>query len=197
MSSVSFSAERIFKSVMAGIEAAVNQTTAEVAAIAIEKAPVRKVFKGSVGKATRQSVEEAASEAHLRSSLGLAPGRVNTQRTSASRIHAFGPRRLLLGPGRLQFSTPLTSRGRYELKSGRANFKVGGKNYLGGRLRGEIRADPAEVSGTAVVGKVVSPTPYAKFVELGTHHNRAQPYLRPALAQQRDAFRARLAKVIR
>lgn len=194
---VSFSAERIFRRILIGIEAAVNETTAEIAAVAIEKAPVRKVFKGSTGKATIQGIEEAAAEAHLRSSLGLAPGRVRTQRTAASRIHAFGPRRILLSPGRLQFNTPLTSRGRYELKSGRANFKTGGKNYLGGRLRGEIRADPAEVDGQRVSGKVVSPTPYAKFVELGTHHNRAQPYLRPAIAQQREAFRARLAKVIR
>ena len=195
--SVSFNAERVFNRVLAGIEAAVNETTAEIAAIAIEKAPVRKVFKGSAGRKGMQSIEEAASEAALRSSLSLAPGRVQTQRSPASRIHAFGPRRILLSPGRLQFNTPLTSRGRYELKSGRANFKTGGKNFLGGRLRGEIRADPAEVSGTAAVGRVVSPTPYAKFVELGTHHSRAQPYLRPAIAQQREMFRTRLAKVIR
>jgi HK97 gp10 family phage protein len=194
---VSFSADRIFRSILSGIEAAVNETTAEIAATAIEKAPVRKVFKGSVGKATLQSIEEAAAEAHLRSGLGLAPGRVRTQRTAASRIHTFGPRRILIRPGRLQFNTPLTSRGRYELKSGRANFKSGGKNYLGGRLRGEIRAEPAETDGQTVIGRAVSPTPYAKFVELGTHRSRAQPYLRPAIAQQREAFRARLAKVIR
>jgi HK97 gp10 family phage protein len=43
----------------------------------------------------------------------------------------------------------------------------------------------------------VSPTPYAKYVEFGTRRSRAQPYLRPALAQVRESFRVRMAAAAR
>jgi len=66
---------------------------------------------------------------------------------------------------------------------------------LTGRLRAEVHAEPA-AGGPVFVARVVSPTPYAKYQEFGTRHNRAQPYLRPALAAQRSAYRARLAKAI-
>ena len=52
---------------------------------------------------------------------------------------------------------------------------------LGGRLRGEIRA----VKGATTKGKIrydiVSPTPYARFVEFPTSRTAAQPYMRPTL----------------
>jgi len=66
---------------------------------------------------------------------------------------------------------------------------------LTGRLRAEVHAEPA-AGGPTLIARVVSPTPYAKYQEFGTRHNRAQPYLRPALAAARSAFRARLAKAV-
>lgn len=89
----------------------------------------------------------------------------------------------------------LSSRGRWELASGRANF--GGR--LGGRLRGEIfrtRAALAEGHRIAWV-YVVSPTPYAKYQEYGTSHNRAHPYLRPALYESRLKMKPMIVKAIR
>lgn len=105
---------------------------------------------------------------------------------------------LLAAPTVLRFNTPLTARGRFELKSGRAAFtSPTGSMTLGGRLRGEILAVPSESGGPTWVAKVVSPTPYAKYVEFGTRRSRAQPYLRPALSQVRESFRARMRSAAR
>lgn len=225
---VTFSAAAIYERRAPKIRRAVIETVRAVTEDARQRAPVRKVFAGSRGRASLQSIEEAAAETAVRSRMGLAPGPVRTQRTPAASVHAFGPRRLLSSPrlpafdvassrfrsergrfispaafratqplrGTLQFETKLSARGRYELKSGRANVMVGGKTYLGGRLRSEIRA--VQASGDPVFsGAIMSPTPYAKYVEFGTRHNRAQPYLRPALAAQREAFKERLQRAIR
>lgn len=214
---MTFSADRIFAQMAPRIQAAVTDTIRAIEAEAISRAPVRKVFRGGRGRATLQSSEEVAAEAAVRSSLGLAPGAVRTQRTPAARVHGFGPRRLLVKPtfdprvrrfrgssgrftppatNRLLFNTPLTSRGRFELRSGRANVFSNGQATLGGRLRNEITSEPA--TGEVIfVGRVISPTPYAKYVEFGTRHARAQPYLRPAVASQRNAFRERLTRALR
>jgi hypothetical protein len=192
---VNFSADAIFARISGRIEAAVSETAQIIAMDAQERAPVRKVFQGSVGRATLQTPEEVAAEVHERTAQGLAPGPVRTQRTPAAAVHAFGPRRVLAAPGRLLVQTPLTTRGRYELRVGRANIKVGKRTYLGGRLRSEIRAMPAS-GGPLFIAKVISPTPYAKYVEYGTRRSRAQPYLRPAIAAQATAFRERLLKAV-
>jgi HK97 gp10 family phage protein len=224
---VTFDPDRAYNAIVQRVTGVVNATLIEVTESAKERAPVRKVFKGGTGRATVQSIEEAAAEAATRSRLGLAPGRVRTQRSPAARVHAFGPRRLLVSPapsgfdvsagrhrsstgrfisasqarrqaagGRLRFDTPTTTRGRYEIRTGRANIRIGGKTFVGGRLRSEITYTPASVDGGLITGHVVSPTPYAKYVEFGTRHSRAQPYLRPAFASQRAAFRGRLERVV-
>jgi len=60
---------------------------------------------------------------------------------------------------------------------------------VGGRLRGEIYSIPADASKATRTGViwayVVSPTEYAKHQEFGTRHNRAHPFLRPALYDSR------------
>jgi len=123
--------------------------------------------------------------------------RVRTQRTRAAKVHSIMSLRRLKA-GRLPSSAPkLTSRGRYELRTGRANFRSSRGTTLGGRLRGEIHVQPAEGGGTRWVTAVVSPTRYAKYVEFGTRHNRAQPYLRPALNEVRESFRDRMAAAVR
>ena len=52
---------------------------------------------------------------------------------------------------------------------------------LGGRLKGEMYVQRAQPEDNGFAGYVVSPTPYAKYVEFGTRYAAAQPYLRPAL----------------
>ena len=104
----------------------------------------------------------------------------------------------------------LTSRGRYELRSGRAisqrtkqiatvEIKAGkvtvtgttdvpvGPERLGGGLRGTIRVIPATASMYPVIeGWLIAGDEdhdYAKFQELGTRHNPAHPFLRPRLPE--------------
>ena len=187
-----FSADAVWRQISTRIAAGVNATASEAMEIAIEKAPVRKVFKGSVGRASIQSGVEAAAEAQLRRDIGLGPGPVRVQRTAASTVHSI-MRYRELSSGQLSSVAPaLTSRGRNELRSGRANFTGPGGTTLGGRLRGEIHMVPAEGAGPRWVAKVVSPTRYAKYVEFGTRHSRKQPYMRPALSQVRESFRSRM-----
>jgi HK97 gp10 family phage protein len=102
----------------------------------------------------------------------------------------------------------LTARGRYELANARKRGTIsrtdiagravaeGGETRLGGRLRSEIAALPVTVEGSQVTGRVISPTPYAKYVEFGTHHAPAQPYMRPAANIARRRFRQTLQRTL-
>lgn len=62
-----------------------------------------------------------------------------------------------------------------------------------GTLRNSIRAEQ-QSDTEATVG---TPVEYAPFVEYGTSRQAAQPYLRPALEQNRDAIVATVTQVIR
>lgn len=83
----------------------------------------------------------------------------------------------------------LTARGRYELKSGRA---VTPEGELGGTLRDSIHPEGPFVTRGEVYGFVSAAAfneqgfNYALAQEIGTGHNRPQPYLRPALRELRD-----------
>jgi HK97 gp10 family phage protein len=83
----------------------------------------------------------------------------------------------------------LSSRGRSELRSGDATHAVGSQNVLGGKLRKSIRVIPAAVSGNHVVAYVIAgndeDVDYAIYQELGTVHNAAHPFMRPALREGR------------
>lgn len=192
-----FSGKALWGMLAPRIASAVNTSAREAEVAAVEKAPVRKVFQGSVGNATLQSKVEVQAESHMRRQLGLAPGPVRTQRTGASSVHSTMALRQLNRRGQLKFHTPLTARGRYELKIGRAAFRGPSGVTLGGRLRGEIHMVAAEGRGPVWTARVVSPTPYAKYVEFGTRHNRAQPYMRPTLERVRESFRARCVAAVR
>lgn len=194
---MTFSGARIWNQMQRRIVAGVNATAEEAESLATSKAPVRKVFKAGVGAKGLQTGVEVKAEAALRRTMGLAAGPVSTQRSPAAGVHSIMSLRQLSSSGGLQNAGPaLTARGRYELKAGRANFKSAGGTTLGGRLRGEIHSVPVEGGGTKWTAKVVSPTRYAKYVEFGTRHARAQPYLRPALAQVRSSFRARMRAAV-
>lgn len=92
----------------------------------------------------------------------------------------------------------LTSRGRYEVRSGRAihlqtlasgNIRV----QIGGKLKASIESEGVIQTGQGAVVKVTAGVRYAKFVEFPTTHNAAQPFLLPALHGARSRLRRTLA----
>ncbi len=96
----------------------------------------------------------------------------------------------------------LTSRGRYEVRSGRAihlqalrsgNVQV----QIGGRLKASIESEGVVQSGDRTTVKVTAAAPYAMFVEFPTTHNAAQPFLLPALHGARGRLRRTLTAEIR
>lgn len=92
---------------------------------------------------------------------------------------------------------PLTRQGAYEVRSKRAGFSTWGHTHIGGRLRGEITAMPVSITGNMAEAWVISPTPYAKYQEFGTRHNRAHPFLRPAAEESRDAVVQAIAAAVK
>ena len=197
--SMSFSATRMWARISTKIEAGINATAREAAEIARQKAPVRKVFKGSVGRATPAVPVRGSGRGHP-----PAHGRVwGPVRSGAAHLGCTDPlghaARELAAPGRLALNTPLTARGRWELKTGRAILQ---KSQRQDDLRwsppwgdprrsgGERRTDVGRQGGE-------SRPRYAKYVEFGTRRSRAQPYLRPALSQVRESFRTRMRAAAR
>lgn len=112
--------------------------------------------------------------------------------------------------GAVPQKTVLDRRGAYEVKTAlAANF---GKNprsarslrwghaYVGGRLRGSIRALLPESSGDTAEAWVIAggeEAPYAKYMEFGTRHAAAHPFLRPALAESRQEIVSRIAAAMK
>lgn len=113
----------------------------------------------------------------------------------------------------------LTSRGRFEVRSGRANFqpspvieRVGGKAIrasreparVGGRLRDEIHVEGPFNEGRFIWMEVVSATKdpktgrlYPRDQEFGTRHHPPHPFLRPALQESRGPLRRHVREAIR
>ena len=100
----------------------------------------------------------------------------------------------------------LTSKGRAEVRSGRANFTSpeDGITRVGGRLRGEIHAEGPTKIGGVIWGQVVSATKdpetgrlYPRDQEFGNAHNRPHPYMRPGLHDSRGALRREIRDAVR
>lgn len=69
---------------------------------------------------------------------------------------------------------------------------------MGGTLRKSIRSTRAQIQGTKVTGRVVAEVRYAKYVEFGTAtRGRAQPFMRPALHQNRRQLPRSVASDVR
>jgi HK97 gp10 family phage protein len=91
----------------------------------------------------------------------------------------------------------LTSAGRYEVKQARRSGRSAlFQGRIGGRLRGELRIRGPERHAGSWWMYVESPTPYAPYQEFGTSHNRAHPFLRPALYESRNVLRFEVRKAI-
>ncbi len=179
--------------------AVASRWAVRASAEAKRRAPVRKIFggQGASERIRAKTMDEIAPDRAIRRRLGLgpefeplnregvepatiltrfAPQELGARRVTPS-VDKFTGRRVPRRMELLSSQDRLDRRGRYELRSGRA---VTERENLGGRLRDEIHAQPAEMIGGKAVARVVSPTPYAKYQEFGTRHNPAHPYLRPA-----------------
>lgn len=111
----------------------------------------------------------------------------------------------------------LRSEGRWELKNARqvgfgtledtpdqikkqrtAVIRIGNKFYLGGRLKASIKPLPLESAGAHKERAwVIAGAYYAKYVEYGTRHAAAQPFMRPALKKQQMQYNKRMARAIK
>ena len=96
----------------------------------------------------------------------------------------------------------LTSRGRYEVRSGRAihrqvlasgNVRV----QIGGALKASIESEGVVQSENGMTVKVTAGIRYAKFVEFPTTHNASQPFLLPALHGARGKLKSAIASEIK
>jgi len=88
----------------------------------------------------------------------------------------------------------LSGRGRAELRRAKPG------QTLGGALRKSVKKIPTEDTGKQIVAYVEAggkEAPYAKYVEFGTRRSRAQPFMRPALAEAREKFPGLLRDALR
>ena len=98
------------------------------------------------------------------------------------------------GPSRLRafhaaqvpWRTALSARGAYEVRTRRAVGMFGGHRTIGGTLRASIEAEPVTRQGGKSIAWVIASAYYAKYMEFGTAHNAAYPFLRPAAEESRD-----------
>lgn len=96
----------------------------------------------------------------------------------------------------------LSTRGRYEIRSGRAvhrEITAAGHTRVqaGGALKASIGSEGVVQTEQGQSVTVSAAIRYAKFVEFPTIRTAAQPFLRPALYAMRPKFRATLAAAIR
>lgn len=171
-----------------------------------ELAPVRKIF-GQFEEPYRvrlKTIKEIREARTIRKSLGLGPENpyINPPLTVARRAPQHLRDRKLLPAvdrytgrrvpnlSRLKATQDINGpeldrRGLYELSTLRAEHQ----GSVGGRLRSEIHRTGLRVEGKRMSLRIVSPTPYAKYQEMGTRHNPAHPYLRPAGHESREPIR--------
>jgi hypothetical protein len=96
----------------------------------------------------------------------------------------------------------LTSRGRYEVRSGRGIHRevlASGavRVQIGGKLKASIESEGVVHTDRGATIKVTAGVRYAKFVEFPTTHNAAQPFLLPALHDNRTLLKRALAQQVR
>lgn len=95
-------------------------------------------------------------------------------------------------PDKLKAGTSAIYTQRFVVEDKSGRIRHGSRSTLGGRLRGEIHGERLGTIGGRIVYAIISPTPYAKFVELPTSRTAEQPYLRPTLKALRTSFKRRV-----
>lgn len=111
-------------------------------------------------------------------------------------------------PAVAEITDAMTGRGKYEAginvtrgaqHAGRAvvmNPETG-RLQVGGRLKHSIKSVKASLDqGSLLTYWVDSPTYYTRYVEFGTRHAHAQPFLRPAVGAVREQMRDRIKRAI-
>lgn len=216
---------RILALVVAAETAAVEEVADFVAADAKGRAPIRKVFKEAKGfrrkfraltgaernlAVKRAMAYQGYTDFERRRSVSYLRNyaRAEIRRPGSANSLARSRKLRNLGPvfghqARAAALRPLlTSRGKYEVSSGRALHQVVSKGgnvsvQVGGRLKASIGNEGAVQVDNGVVAKVAARVRYAKFVEFPTTHNASQPFLLPALQDARGRFRQTLARELR
>lgn len=175
--SMNFDAAAIFGRISARVEAVVAETSQIVATSAAEKAPQRKDVAGQQIGPEGRSIAGRFERALATSVYGAIRG------TSSYRI-GTNP------------NVENQSRMRWEVSNPRAIVRIGRVRYMGGALKHSIKASPVSGEGGVFTSTVSAGVSYARYVEFGTRHNRAQPFLQPAIEEQRSAWMAALAKAV-
>lgn len=195
---------------IAGATAAMERGGDRIVARAKELAPVRKIL-GQYQKPYKvrvKTVAEIRRDRNLRRQLGLGPENayIEPPLTVARRApQNLRARRLLPAVDRYtgrrvpemrrlpeETVEQMDRRGRYELATMRSEHQ----GSLGGRLRSEIHRTSLRIEGKRMSLRVISPTPYAKYQEMGTRHNPAHPYLRPAGHENRERIRRDIGRSV-
>lgn len=153
-------------------------------------------YEASVRLARPGSANSLARSRKLRT-LGYERGGrfISTSGARRNRTGGFEP-----GPA---LGKALTSRGRYEVRSGRAIHLEasahGTQNrvQVGGALKASIGNEGVTETSTGMKATVAASIRYAKFVEFPTIRTRAQPFLLPALHQQRRQLPQTVAAAIK
>ena len=102
-----------------------------------------------------------------------------------------------------QLGKALTSHGKYEVRSGRAiHREVQGEGHttsiqIGGALKASIGNEGVTETPNGSKVTVSAAIRYAKYVEFPTIHNAAQPFLLPALHDERGKLVGTIASAIR
>lgn len=209
--------EAIAQQIFDAAVGALGEGALMIEASAKQKAPVRRLFSEDGQRTRYKSIGEIQADRALRAQLGLGPEasrgphRARTaigkrppvrwhQRTlpaAEAHLEAYEEEMASRKAGAVPTMTMLSRRGAYEVRTKRAVATTWKHRYLGGRLRGEISATAPQVSGRTAEAWVISPTPYAKYMEFGTRHNAAYPFLRPAADESREAIVSRIAAAVR
>lgn len=146
--------------------------------------PLRR-YRASVQLPRRGSANSLASSRTLRI-LGYERGGRFTSTSGASRNRMGG-----YEPGET-LGKALTSRGKYEVRSGRAiHMEVSAAGtqtrvQVGGALKASIGNEGVTETPDGMKATVTAAIRYAKFVEFPTIRNAAQPFLLPALHGERE-----------
>ncbi len=115
-----------------------------------------------------------------------------TSTTGATRVYSAKTGKLGFNPGPVA-SEAMTSRGRSEARSGasihRAEGSSGTNIQIGGALKASIESSGAIQTGMGWVVTVGAYIRYAKYVEFPTVRTASQPFLLPALHDQRQKLK--------
>jgi hypothetical protein len=199
---------------------AIEQVADFVAADAKSRAPVRKVFKEAKGfrrkfraltgperalAIKRAQAYQGYDDFQRRRSVSYLRNYARAELRRPGSANNLSRSRKLRNLGPVSGSQAkaaalrplLTSRGKYEVSSGRALHTVGGNVHVGGRLKASIGNEGAVPANNGVTAKVSARVRYAKYVEFPTTHNASQPFLLPALHDARGRLRNTLAAELR